>query len=113
MPRKRQYDDNIRRLKKQESNNKPENKEKRRINSLKYYERKKLHKYMENNNGSSEGFIFKYIEEPTQIFITPISVDGIDLLQEISENSSIHTNDIENISDFIETQNLIYSDDSD
>jgi hypothetical protein len=84
MPRKRIYNDEQRKQKKQESNNKEINKEKRRINSLKYYERKKLHKYMEEK-GTTEGFIFKHIPEPTEIFITPISVDGVDLLQEDTE----------------------------
>jgi hypothetical protein len=111
MPRKKIYNDEQRRIKKIESNNKPENKEKRRLNSLKYYEKIKLRNYMMSNNGSSEGFIFKHIQPPTQIFITPISVDGVDLLEESDEVSSVHAVQIEYVSE--DLNNLIYSDDSD
>lgn len=65
------YDENQRKIKKTEANNKIENIEKRRLNALKYYEKKKLEKYIELNNNDI-GFKYKYLKPIIEYIIDPI-----------------------------------------
>lgn len=61
MGRQRIFTDEQRKEKKRQANNKPLNVEKRRYNSLKYYEYKRLTKYKSMHEGSDVGFNYKYL----------------------------------------------------
>ena len=65
------YDDNQRKIKKTEANNKIENIEKRRLNALKYYEKKKLEQYIELHNNDI-GFKYKYLKPTINFIIDPV-----------------------------------------
>lgn len=60
MARPRILTDEQRKINKQRHNNNPENIEKRRVNSLIYYEKKKLVEW-KNKHGSDKGFNYKYL----------------------------------------------------
>lgn len=61
MARPKIYTDEQIKKKKAENNALPQNVERRRLNSLIYYEKKRLNKYIEKN-GNEEGFIYKHIK---------------------------------------------------